>query len=200
MGAAQTTLTVCASPLFLPPEFGPASLFDATRESRPFNLLPCKAGRLSQKAEPMKGIQGNKVPLILVAEDDEDNRFVTKTLLELRGYAVVEASNGQEAIDLMARAKPDLVLMDLKMPVLNGLAATRSIRQHAAASARRVPIVALSAYDPAQHRAVAMAAGCDDYVLKPVDYDRLGTLIESLLAGARAPAAAKHFTSGQLSA
>jgi CheY-like chemotaxis protein len=148
----------------------------------------------------MKGIQGKEAPVILLAEDDGDNRFVMKTLLELRGYKVVEASNGQEAIDMMARAKPDLVLMDLKMPVLNGLAATRSIRQHAGASVRRVPIVALSAYDPAQHRAVAMAAGCDDYVLKPVDYDRLESLIESLLASARPPAAAGHFASGELSA
>jgi CheY-like chemotaxis protein len=148
----------------------------------------------------MKGIHGKEVSVILVAEDDEDNRFLMKTLLELRGYTVVEASNGQEAVELAARAKPDLVLMDLKMPLLNGLAATRSIRQHAKSRVRRVPIVALSAYDPAQHRAVAMAAGCDDYVLKPVDYDRLETLIESLLAKRRSPAPAKRVVSGALSA
>jgi CheY-like chemotaxis protein len=148
----------------------------------------------------MKGIHGKKVSLILVAEDDVDNRFVMKMLLELRGYKVVEAANGQEAVELAGRAKPDLVLMDLKMPVLNGLAATRSIRQHAKADVRRVPIVALSAYDPAQHRAVAMAAGCDDYVLKPIDYDGLGNLIESLLAARRPPARAKRVMSGELSA
>jgi CheY-like chemotaxis protein len=89
---------------------------------------------------------------------------------------------------MAAREKPDLILMDLKMPVLNGLAATRFIRQHADARVRPVPIIALSAYPPAQHRPVAIAAGCDDYVLKPVDYDRLENLIDSLLARSRPPA------------
>jgi two-component system cell cycle response regulator DivK len=148
----------------------------------------------------MKGIPDRELSLILVVEDDDDNRFVMKTLLELRGYRVIEASNGREAVELAAREKPDLILMDLKMPVLNGLAATRSIRQRANAGARRVPIVALSAYDPAQHRTVAMAAGCDDYVLKPIDYERLERLIESLLAGSRPPAPPKRGVSGSLSA
>ncbi len=123
-------------------------------------------------------------PVVLVAEDDEDIRGVMKTLLGLRGYEVITASNGQEAVEAAERDEPDLILMDLKMPVLNGLAAARHIRQH---SRRRVPIVALSAYDPSQHRAVAMAAGCDDYVLKPIDYDRLERLIETLIAGSRPP-------------
>jgi CheY-like chemotaxis protein len=148
----------------------------------------------------MKNFQGQEVSLILVAEDHDDNRFVMKTMLELRGYKVVEATNGQEAVELVGREKPDLVLMDLKMPVLNGLAATRSIRQHADADVRRVPIIALSAYDPAQHRAVAMAAGCDDYVLKPIDYERLESLIVSLLAKSRPPAPPKRTVSGNLSA
>jgi two-component system cell cycle response regulator DivK len=148
----------------------------------------------------MKGIHGKEASVILVAEDDQDNRFLLKTMLELRGHKVIEASNGQEAVDLAARAKPDLILMDLKMPVLNGLAAMRSIRQHAKAHVRRVPIVALTAYDPAQHRAVAMAAGCDDYVLKPVNYDRLEVLIKSLLAKRRSPAPRKRVVSGALSA
>jgi CheY-like chemotaxis protein len=148
----------------------------------------------------MKGIRDREVSLILIVEDDEDHRFVMKTLLELRGYEVVEASNGQEAVALADSEKPDLVLMDLKMPVLNGLAATRSIRQHAKAGVQRVPIIALSAYDPAQHRAVAMAAGCDEYVLKPIDYDRLESLIASLLASSRPPAPVKRVESGALSA
>jgi two-component system cell cycle response regulator DivK len=138
--------------------------------------------RLSWKAEHMAKNNNKASALILVAEDDEDNRFVMRTLLEMRGYRVVEATNGQEAVQVAARDQPDLILMDLKMPVLNGLAAMRHIRQH---EARRVPIIALSAYDPLQHRAVAIAAGCDDYVLKPIDYDGLEGLIKSMLAGAR---------------
>ncbi|HEX8634564.1 MAG TPA: response regulator [Pyrinomonadaceae bacterium] len=118
---------------------------------------------------------------ILIAEDDEDNRFTLKILLEVRGYRVLTAADGHEAISIAEREHPDLILMDLRMPMLNGLAATRQLRQHTDAYLRRTPILALSAYDPAQHRAVAIAAGCNDYVTKPVDYDRLENLIETLL-------------------
>jgi CheY-like chemotaxis protein len=118
---------------------------------------------------------------ILVAEDDEDNRFIMKMLLEMRGYKVSTAANGQEAIANAERERPDLILMDLRMPLLNGLAATRQLRQHTDAHLRQIPIIALSAYDPAQHRAVAIAAGCNDYVTKPIDYDRLEKLLETFL-------------------
>ena len=124
---------------------------------------------------------------ILVAEDDEDNRITLKILLELRGYRVLTAANGQEAISVAEREHPDLLLMDLRMPLLNGLAATRQLRQHSDARLRRIPILALSAYDPAQHRAVAIAAGCNDYVTKPIDYDRLEKLIETLLPATAPP-------------
>ncbi len=118
---------------------------------------------------------------ILVAEDDEDNRFTLKLLLEMRGYHVLTVANGYEAIAVAEREQPDVILMDLRMPLLNGLAATRQLRQHVSPRLRRIPILALSAYDPAQHRAVAIAAGCNDYVTKPIDYDRLEKLIETLL-------------------
>jgi CheY-like chemotaxis protein len=124
---------------------------------------------------------------ILVAEDDEDNRFTMKVLLEIRGYRMLTASNGYEAIDIAEREHPSLILMDLRMPVLNGLAATRQLRQHNDPLLRQIPILALSAYDPAQHRAVAIAAGCNDYVTKPIDYDRLEKLIETFLPGHTAP-------------
>jgi CheY-like chemotaxis protein len=124
---------------------------------------------------------------ILVAEDDEDNRFTLKILLEMRGYRVLTAANGHEAIALAEREHVDLILMDLRMPLLNGLAATRQLRQHASPRLRQIPILALSAYDPAQHRAVAIAAGCNDYVTKPIDYDRLEKLIETLLPAPIAP-------------
>ncbi|MFL6231442.1 MAG: response regulator [Pyrinomonadaceae bacterium] len=133
--------------------------------------------------------------VILVAEDDDDNRFVMRTLLEMRGYAVIEAVNGQEAVEAATRELPDLILMDLKMPQLNGLAATRAIRQGGIC---RAPIVALSAYDPAQHRAVALAAGCNDYVLKPIDYERLESLIERLLGKTTTRHVAQKRASGDL--
>ena len=124
---------------------------------------------------------------ILVAEDNEDNRFIMKMLLEMRGYRVVTAANGHEAIANAERERPDLILMDLRMPVLNGLLTTRQLRQHADAHLRQIPVLALSAYDPAQHRAVAIAAGCNDYVTKPIDYDRLEKLIETFLPARTQP-------------
>jgi CheY-like chemotaxis protein len=130
----------------------------------------------------------NKSVTLLIAEDDEDNRFTLKVLLEMRGYRVLTAANGQEAISIAEREHPRLILMDLRMPVLNGLAATRQLRQHADPRVRQIPILALSAYDPAQHRAVAIAAGCNDYVTKPIDYDRLEKLIETFLPAHAAPA------------
>ena len=179
-------------------EFG-NSIFSARHGRRRITATIRQTVWLSLEAEGMKANTDGRATTILVAEDDDDNRFVMRTLLELRGYSVVEAANGQEAIEIAERGEPDLILMDLKMPVLNGLAATRLIRQR---QRRRVPIVALSAYDPTQHRAVAMAAGCDDYALKPVDYERLETIIESLLAGTHMlPAAAEAKTpTGDLAA
>jgi len=125
--------------------------------------------------------QINTGATILIAEDDEDNRFTLQVLLEMRGYHVLTAADGHEAIGIAKRERPDLILMDLRMPLLNGLAATRQLRQHGDARLRQIPILALSAYDPAQHRAVAVAAGCNDYVTKPIDYDRLEKLIETFL-------------------
>jgi CheY-like chemotaxis protein len=130
----------------------------------------------------------NTVATILVAEDDEDNRLTLKILLEMRGYRVLTATNGHEAIAVAEQEPLDLILMDLRMPLLNGLAATRQLRQHVAPRLRRIPILALSAYDPAQHQAVAIAAGCNEYVTKPIDYDRLEKLIESLLPAPTVPA------------
>jgi two-component system cell cycle response regulator DivK len=118
---------------------------------------------------------------ILVAEDDEDNRFIMKMLLEMRGYRVLTAANGHEALANAERERPDLILMDLRMPLLNGLATTRQLRQHPDARLRQLPVIALSAYDPAQHRAVAIAAGCNEYVTKPIEYDGLEKLIETFL-------------------
>jgi CheY-like chemotaxis protein len=118
---------------------------------------------------------------ILVAEDDEDNREILRTLLMMRGFDVLEAADGHQAV-ARARARcPDLILMDLKMPGMNGLAAARAIRQQPDARLRAVPIIALSAYHPSQHGAVAFAAGCNDYVLKPIDYDRLEAVIDRFL-------------------
>jgi two-component system cell cycle response regulator DivK len=116
---------------------------------------------------------------VMVVEDFEDNRFMMRRLLEMSGYSVVEAMNGEEAIEIARREQPNLILMDLSLPLLDGLAATRRIRQHA--ELRDVPIVAVSAHDTADFHADALAAGCNDYVTKPIDFDQLETLLTRLL-------------------
>ena len=133
----------------------------------------------------------NKGATILVAEDDDDNRDILRTLLTLRGFDVVEAADGQQAVEVARASQPDLILMDLRMPVMNGLAATRAIRQRPEPHLRAIPIVALSAYHPSQHGAVALAAGCNDYVLKPIDYEHLESVIARLLKRAAGDAAVK---------
>jgi two-component system cell cycle response regulator DivK len=116
---------------------------------------------------------------VLVVEDFEDNRFMMRRLLEMSGYRVLEAINGEEAVEIAERERPGLILMDLSLPLLDGLAATRRIRQHEAL--RDVPIVAVSAHDTADFHADALAAGCNDYVTKPIDFDQLETLLGRLL-------------------
>ncbi len=118
-------------------------------------------------------------PMVLVVEDFEDNRFMMRRLLEMSGYRVLEAINGEEAVELAHRERPQLILMDLSLPQLDGLAATRRIRQHA--DLRDVPIVAVSAHDTADFHADALAAGCNDYVTKPIDFDQLEALLNRLL-------------------
>ena len=150
---------------------------------------PGQAGQHPHKASLMTNPDHRKGFTILVAEDDEDNRDILRTLLTLRGFDVVEAADGQQAVELARLTRPDLILMDLKMPVMNGLAAARAIRQQAEPRLRSVPIVALSAYHPSQHGAVAFAAGCNDYVLKPIDYEQLEAVIERLIRRADGGAA-----------
>jgi two-component system cell cycle response regulator DivK len=118
-------------------------------------------------------------PTVMVVEDFEDNRFMMRRLLEMSGYRVLEAINGEEAVELAHRERPELILMDLSLPQLDGLAATRRIRQHS--DLRDVPIVAVSAHDTADFHADALAAGCNDYVTKPIDFDQLEALLDRLL-------------------
>jgi CheY-like chemotaxis protein len=127
----------------------------------------------------MDSQNGNAPPVVMVVEDFEDNRFMMRRLLEMSGYRVLEAINGEEAVELAHRERPQLILMDLSLPQLDGLAATRRIRQHV--DLREVPIVAVSAHDTADFHADALAAGCNDYVTKPIDFDQLEALLNRLL-------------------
>lgn len=127
----------------------------------------------------MSPTDASSLPTIMVVEDFEDNRFMMRRLLEMSGYRVLEAINGEEAVHLAHQERPHLILMDLSLPQLDGLAATRRIRQHP--DLRDVPIVAVSAHDTADFHADALAAGCNDYVTKPIDFDQLEALLNRLL-------------------
>lgn len=125
--------------------------------------------------------QNGAAQTILVVEDFEDNRFMMRRLLEMSGYRVVEAVNGEQAVESAEREQPDLILMDLSLPKLDGLAATRRIRNQG--GAKRVPIVAVSAHDTTDFHADALAAGCDEYVTKPIDFYQLEEILKRLLKG-----------------
>lgn len=127
----------------------------------------------------MNGRDGSAHQTVMVVEDFEDNRFMMRRLLEMSGYRVLEAINGEEAVELARSEHPSLILMDLSLPLLDGLAATRRIRQFE--ELRDVPIVAVSAHDTADFHADALAAGCNDYVTKPIDFDQLEALLRRLL-------------------
>lgn len=116
---------------------------------------------------------------VMVVEDFEDNRFMMRRLLEMSGYRVIEAVNGQEAVEVAGRELPDVILMDLSLPLLDGLAATRRIRTQPELT--KVPIVAVSAHDTADFHAEALAAGCNEYVTKPIDFDELENLLKRLI-------------------
>ena len=117
--------------------------------------------------------------LFLLVEDFEDSRFMLRRLLEMAGYRVVEASDGEQAVELAVQKQPALILMDLSLPKLDGLAATRKIREHKVMG--KVPIVAVSAHDSPETRTEALAAGCDEYVTKPIDFDQLDELLKRFL-------------------
>jgi len=114
--------------------------------------------------------------VIVVVEDDDDSRAMMKTLLGMKGYAVIEARDGREAVEAVERSRPDLILMDLTLPQMDGLDAARAMRRHA--HLRDVPIIAISGHSPDDFEAAALDAGYSGYMTKPLDFD----LLEKVLA------------------
>jgi two-component system, cell cycle response regulator DivK len=119
------------------------------------------------------------MPKILLVEDDEMNRDMLSRRLERRGYKVVIALDGEQAVVMTRSEAPDLILMDMSLPVLDGWEATRQIR--AASETRAVPIIALTAHAMQGDREKAIEAGCDDYDTKPVEFQRLLEKIQGIL-------------------
>lgn len=117
---------------------------------------------------------------VLLVEDTEDNRQMMRRLLEMSGFRVVEAINGKEAVEVASQVRPQVILMDLSLPFIDGLTATRQIRSLPGLS--KVPIVAVSAHDTADFHTDALNAGCNAYVTKPIDYPELEDIVNRLLA------------------
>lgn len=112
---------------------------------------------------------------VLLVEDTEDNRFMMRRLLEMSGYRVIEATNGEEAVKVAEAETPGLILMDLSLPVIDGLAATRLIRK--LPKLQQTPIIAVSAHDSSDFLVEALGAGCNSYITKPIDFSELEQLI-----------------------
>lgn len=124
-------------------------------------------------------MQVASTPTVMVANYSADTREVLRFWLESRGCSVVEAENGLQAIELTRDMCPDLILMGLRMPVRDGLEATRCIREHVGESG--VPIVAMSTYPTKEEEARAFAAGCSSFISQPIDFDDLNNLLVNLL-------------------
>ncbi len=152
------------------------------RACLPFSIMATANTKLRERENvvAMTRQPARLVPLILVVDDNDDMRFMLNTLLRLYGYDVVEAEDGTEAIRTIESERPDLVLMDGYLPYLDGLAATRRVRELPALN--HVPIVLLSGHAEASFRASALAAGCDDFLVKPVDFNQLRNILERYLS------------------
>ena len=111
-------------------------------------------------------------PTVLVAEDSQDTRAMLKRAFEIKGYRVFEAEDGQEALDMARRHRPSLIVIDLNMPVLDGLEAVKNFRERENPG-EQVPIVAITAYDVPGMEDAALETGCDRYLRKPLDLEEL---------------------------
>jgi len=116
---------------------------------------------------------------ILYVEDNEDNIFMLKNRLTRAGFTVIIATDGAQGVAMASSERPDMILMDLSLPVLDGWQATRQIK--AAADTKHIPVIALTANAMAGDREKALAAGCDDYDTKPVELPRLLAKIKSIV-------------------
>lgn len=127
-------------------------------------------------AQPFKSFHK---PTILVAEDSADSREMMCTLLTMKGYEVFTASDGVVAVEIALRTQPDLIFVDLQLPKLDGLGVARKLRLYP--KLKKTPIMVLSGYDPAKYRQAAMDAGCNEYLPKPIDFERLEKLLNAIV-------------------
>src|SRR5689334_5462988 len=134
------------------------------------------ASSSSNAPETTPASYASERPLVLVADDHEDTRLLYRTVMETRGYCVIEAADGEETVRTAESARPDLILMDGSLPRMSGLDATRQIRS--SADVGKVPIVFISGHAGTVFPALAREAGCDEYLVKPFSLDKLEHILE----------------------
>ncbi len=119
--------------------------------------------------------------VILIVEDDPKSLILTRDLLQVSGFTTIEATNGEQGVELARVKKPDLILMDIQMPDMDGLEATRILK--ADATTKNIPIVALTAYAMKGDKERVLEAGCDGYITKPIDIQELLKRVAEYLSG-----------------
>jgi CheY-like chemotaxis protein len=138
------------------------------------------------------GRQNYADPVVLIVEDHDDTREMLKTFLGMVGCHVIEAEDGERALNVAEKARPDLILLDMKIPRLDGLTVTRLIRSHP--NLHGVPIVAVTGNGTPQFQAEVLRAGCNHCLVKPIDFDRLEELIQMLARSAPPPASRSRYS------
>jgi|SRR5215216_1571390 len=118
-------------------------------------------------------------PTVLVAEDSQDTRIMLKRAFEMKGYRVFEAEDGRQALEIARRYRPSLMIVDLNMPVLDGLETIKNVRQ-LEGNGEHTPIVAITAYDVYGMQEAALETGCNRYLSKPLDLEELDRALKSL--------------------
>lgn len=156
------------------------------------NKLP-ETPMKDQRNSPSPDLKDNNNPLVLIVDDHADTREMLTILLNMMGCRVIEAEDGEQAISAAEKGHPDLILLDVKMPLLDGLTVTRLIRSHPILN--EVPIVLTTGVGTPQLHREASIAGCNDCLVKPLDFERLRELIELLARSkARSPALRSHYS------
>ena len=146
-----------------------------------------------QRNSPSPDLQEINNPLVLIVEDHADTREMLRILLNMMGCRVIEAEDGEQAMSVAEKGHPDLILLDVKMPLLDGMTVTRLIRSHPILNG--VPIVLITGLGTPQLHREAFVAGCNDCLTKPLDFERLQELIKLLARSTpRSPALRSHYS------
>jgi CheY-like chemotaxis protein len=141
-------------------------------------MYHAEANHLSRHNSQAAAVKAQKQrPTILIAEDSRDGREMLQVLLGLKGYSVLAAADGQKAVEVALESVPDLILLDLELPGLDGLSIARNLRRYS--NFRTIPIIILSGHDPMKHKQSALDAGCTDYLLKPIDFQKLDEILQN---------------------